>query len=1408
MSNIDEYQTDLPEKSQHIDVIEITCSTPLLLNAYYTYDYLYNNVKQGEIVVRNLEAEKSFSFSVQKTVNSVFFYTLSLFNPVEEPDVTVRFSDGTEHYITQNSLQTGMLMSFPDRISVINNCKTKTRFIFKIGFSIEGSDDWHEVEDQENLAGKLYANVNQYVYKFPNENDKKDYKNVSFTVNSINEAENVKFCYSTNLGIAMEASKENCFRTGKYIPYTLTFINPLIVGKNYQVETDKYYITFRPFNDDDFINLEIKEQKYNNLNRNEEGVPKKLTLISGNAGTILSLPKEESYYVFYQLKSCNQHNGKITYVNTNAFTQEYIHDGGIYYSDPYGVYYSSENTYLENEIQITGEAGVAIFTKHTGIDKEYTPSIIEYKVTFDESTNVATIEKPIFDEEFTFHVFVDQKDKLSSYSQCDIAFAADKSKLAKYYSSFTSVSSNYITHYIDFTNTLHYEVGTEFDLLVYAEQMNNSKMEFIYKVISGTVGKITGVQAISEFVDGETDYVTKTFNVNSASNYLYYDFAIKPVGNIASLRITSKAKVNKVGCIFTNKDATDEEMVNLVNRAVLEGTSVCVGEMQKDNDGYDALINANYANGQNKLVIQVLYGLGEDKEEKIKEGEEEVKIVLKIRGTKLGTNEGKFGEQEKLATIPYVIDLLEIRQSRTGSDYVSKVLLYSTTREMEMFYIDPDYSAPASLFTGNIMLVYTNEELIRQKYHGATTMILITDALSATESFILGEQYRFEVKYFNSAANIQYFLSSNPNGRPINNPTAIEMTSCDQPYYYILNYNHVEDRRKLYIDTIFGERDTIKLATSLSYNSWDSLISNMEPFNGDEVVLPEETKYHFDVIEVKCKLPLLLNLFYADPTSTKVNGLEVGDITILNLEKGASQVLDFKEDGTNVVFAYSFNILKGNNQNPNIEITFNTGETLHITENGVYVKYAIIELYQITITNKETSGSVSTRIIFKFGHVIEYNFESIQNGIYSNQNDENRKDNLFGYIYDNSNKRLNYTGVDFEVQTKGDNVKFCYSTNLGTYINPSLQNCYRVGKNNPYTISTLNPKVMYRNYESDEKLNYYVGFRTVELDQNITIIPKLREYDTTERNMEEAKNKVTIGYEGKYSTILTAPQNHDPYIFTHIHVCTKNKPLTYQFLNAYNRSSLGYDGEISPNSKNQFKTVENTKLDTELTLTADNGVEIFVKHVGISSKYQPVVKDIQINYDNNTRILNWTQPIDDEEFEYTIYIDKIDTLKKLGYTLCSIAEVTKLGHWSQTIRTDSRTPNITVPTDIGKDYEEFDCIIVAEQINNGKLTLLSPVTDSKGNSPDEEPESDTIEPDTSDKEPESKSNTGLIILIVILSVVIIAGAIFAFIVYRRYKSQGEISKTKKETSMALINSAQKDKLIESQAQEGNQQVDP
>lgn len=82
------------------------------------------------------------------------------------------------------------------------------------------------------------------------------------------EEDNIKFCYNTSMGIAIESSEENCYRTGASIPYSLTFINPLITPKNYKSYSDGYYITISPFLPNDYVSLGITENTYDINERN------------------------------------------------------------------------------------------------------------------------------------------------------------------------------------------------------------------------------------------------------------------------------------------------------------------------------------------------------------------------------------------------------------------------------------------------------------------------------------------------------------------------------------------------------------------------------------------------------------------------------------------------------------------------------------------------------------------------------------------------------------------------------------------------------------------------------------------------------------------------------------------------------------------------------------------------------------------------------------------------------------------------------------------------------------------------------------------------------------------------------------------------------------------------------------
>ena len=103
---------------------------------------------------------------------------------------------------------------------------------------------------------------------------------------------------------------------------------------------------------------------------------------------------------------------------------------------------------------------------------------------------------------------------------------------------------------------------------------------------------------------------------------------------------------------------------------------------------------------------------------------------------------------------------------------------------------------------GNILFIYENPDVIKEKYNGTTTMILLTETFSESKE-INEEEDKFKVYYFKSNETIQYFLSENPKGRLLNKPTSIEMNSCDKPYYYILNYHSYEGKRIFHLENVF-----------------------------------------------------------------------------------------------------------------------------------------------------------------------------------------------------------------------------------------------------------------------------------------------------------------------------------------------------------------------------------------------------------------------------------------------------------------------------------------------------------------------------------------------------------------------------------------------------------------------------
>ena len=97
---------------------------------------------------------------------------------------------------------------------------------------------------------------------------------------------------------------------------------------------------------------------------------------------------------------------------------------------------------------------------------------------------------------------------------------------------------------------------------------------------------------------------------------------------------------------------------------------------------------------------------------------------------------------------------------------------------------------------------------------------------------------------------------------------------------------------------------------------------------------------------------------------------------------------------------------------------------------------------------------------------------------------------------------------------------------------------------------------------------------------------------------------------------------------------------------------------------------------------------------------------------------------------------------------------------------------------------------------------MSDVYDSTGHKYTPEP-TPTPPPGSGD----NKGKVGLIVAIVIMSFILIGGAIFVFILYRKYINQNKIKINAKSTSMALITVHETGKLTDSKAEENDGKVE-
>ena len=394
------------------------------------------------------------------------------------------------------------------------------------------------------------------------------------------------------------------------------------------------------------------------------------------------------------------------------------------------------------------------------------------------------------------------------------------------------------------------------------------------------------IYTIDENIEGASDYKTKTmtFGTSDTVNYFQYDFGNDvPTSKLTAFRLdfipySSEMDGYKVLCTNVLSSASDTELINQLKTIKNNETLSSCLHLYQSYGYHDSIMKLD----SSKPKIGIAIYLPKSQNTKIK-------INLRIGERILGVEETKPEFSESYSMVPITVNIQSFRDIPK-----SKILLYSSTRTLQMYETVSSDSFPTKLFSGNILNVYTNPDMVRQKYHDAMTMSLIANSYGLKSQ--LEESFKFEVLLFDSNFLLDYYVSSNPEGRPLNSPLLINMTECTSPYYVILNYNAHDSGKTLILDEIYGKLSYFGVATKLEQETWEDMLEKdiqAVNLNDKRYSLPLSAN-NMDVYKLECTLPIMLNFYYVDETAP-IYTMDTGDVQIFNLQPYQTINVPFKE---------------------------------------------------------------------------------------------------------------------------------------------------------------------------------------------------------------------------------------------------------------------------------------------------------------------------------------------------------------------------------------------------------------------------------------------------------------------------------------------------------------------------------
>ena len=230
--NLNEKKYSLPISANNLDVYKLECQLPVMLNFYYIDELSPVNImKEGEVQIFNLLPYQIINVPFIQDIDLPEIL-IEVNEPQNSPHVIIKVID--EQVFESNALERYTPMNLKDGILIKERKGSdNTRVIIKVGYSTR---DW----ETKGTYIKYNSKKNIYAFEFPNDPENKYfYKYAQLTMSGENADNNVKFCFTTSIGGALNPSLENCYRVSKENSYTLKLYNPLIMYKNYVYNENK-----------------------------------------------------------------------------------------------------------------------------------------------------------------------------------------------------------------------------------------------------------------------------------------------------------------------------------------------------------------------------------------------------------------------------------------------------------------------------------------------------------------------------------------------------------------------------------------------------------------------------------------------------------------------------------------------------------------------------------------------------------------------------------------------------------------------------------------------------------------------------------------------------------------------------------------------------------------------------------------------------------------------------------------------------------------------------------------------------------------------------------------------------------------------------------------------------------------